>query len=307
MGQMLRGTYEQALVSAVVPLIRPGWICFDVGAHFGYYALLLAALVGEQGTVHAFEPVPYNVRLLELHVAKNQKGSVIRIYPLALSDTNAGSVRCALSSSGSTTSLPPVSCRAPISSRLTWREPRRLAEQWRDTPDEAPQLAPLVDDGQDESPREASPPVGGDFPGAQFRGADEKPRGEFRLCPVQRWAQDLPHEVFGSTALFGDVAVHRGESVGEVVGIFPRSGEQLPYPVPCCGEALRRGVVRRSEPTVTEASGTAQARFRSPTPDPERGSRFLQGVGLQRHAFRGVVSAAELRLAPYEEGAHYPH
>src|SRR3989304_1504431 len=81
MGQMLRGTYEQALVSAVVPLIRPGWICFDVGAHFGYYALLLAALVGEQGTVHAFEPVPYNVRLLELHVAKNQKGSVIRIYP----------------------------------------------------------------------------------------------------------------------------------------------------------------------------------------------------------------------------------
>jgi len=133
MGQMLRGTYEQALVSAVVPLIRPGWICFDVGAHFGYYALLLAALVGEQGTVHAFEPVPYNVRLLELHVAKNQKGSVIRIYPLALSDTNAGSVRCALSSSGSTTSLPPVSCRAPISSRLTWREPRRLscAVVWR--------------------------------------------------------------------------------------------------------------------------------------------------------------------------------
>jgi len=92
MGQMLRGTYEQALVSAVVPLIRPGWICFDVGAHFGYYALLLAALVGERGAVHAFEPVPYNVRLLELHVAKNQKGSVIRIYPLALSDTNGTAV-----------------------------------------------------------------------------------------------------------------------------------------------------------------------------------------------------------------------
>ncbi len=92
MGQMLRGTYEQALVSAVVPLIRPGWICFDMGAHFGYYALLLAALVGEQGAVHAFEPVPYNVRLLELHVAKNQKGSVIHIYPLALSDTNGTAV-----------------------------------------------------------------------------------------------------------------------------------------------------------------------------------------------------------------------
>src|SRR3989304_1548372 len=68
MGQMLRGTYEQALVSAVVPLIRPGWICFDMGAHFGYYALPLAALVGEQGAGHAFEPAPYNVRLLELLV-----------------------------------------------------------------------------------------------------------------------------------------------------------------------------------------------------------------------------------------------
>jgi FkbM family methyltransferase len=37
--------------------VRPGWTCFDVGANIGYYAVLLAAIVGPGGRVYAFEPV----------------------------------------------------------------------------------------------------------------------------------------------------------------------------------------------------------------------------------------------------------
>jgi FkbM family methyltransferase len=36
--------------------VSPGWIALDVGAHIGYYALLLARLVGENGHVFALEP-----------------------------------------------------------------------------------------------------------------------------------------------------------------------------------------------------------------------------------------------------------
>ncbi len=38
-------------------LLRPGDICFDVGAHKGALSMFLARLVGESGKVFAFEPV----------------------------------------------------------------------------------------------------------------------------------------------------------------------------------------------------------------------------------------------------------
>lgn len=38
--------------------VRPGDNVFDIGAHFGFYTLLLRRLVGDQGKVFAFEPNP---------------------------------------------------------------------------------------------------------------------------------------------------------------------------------------------------------------------------------------------------------
>ena len=92
MGRMLRGSYEAGLVSAITSIVQPGWICLDVGAHFGYHSLLLAALVGARGQVHAFEPAPFNVRMLTLHVERNQQHGVVHVHPIALSDANGTAI-----------------------------------------------------------------------------------------------------------------------------------------------------------------------------------------------------------------------
>lgn len=49
----------------------------DVGANIGYYTLLAASLVGEQGRVYAFEPDPVNYALLERNVQANGYRNVV--------------------------------------------------------------------------------------------------------------------------------------------------------------------------------------------------------------------------------------
>lgn len=39
-------------------LVRPGDVCFDIGAAYGMYSFSLAQLVGPSGAVHSFEPQP---------------------------------------------------------------------------------------------------------------------------------------------------------------------------------------------------------------------------------------------------------
>lgn len=39
-------------------LVRPGFVCLDIGANLGYYSVALSKLVGAQGQVLAVEPIP---------------------------------------------------------------------------------------------------------------------------------------------------------------------------------------------------------------------------------------------------------
>lgn len=52
------GTHEQAEMLLASRIVRPGGTCLDIGANIGLYTLLLAALVGPEGRVVAFEPSP---------------------------------------------------------------------------------------------------------------------------------------------------------------------------------------------------------------------------------------------------------
>jgi FkbM family methyltransferase len=123
-------------------LVRPGDTVFDIGAHIGFYTLLLARLVGPAGKVLAFEPDPANFALLQQNVVLNRYANVA-LYNLALS-SQAGSAALFLSgdnagehrlwqpaearpsvpvpTSASTTSSPPTS-PACTSSRWTSRGP----------------------------------------------------------------------------------------------------------------------------------------------------------------------------------------
>jgi FkbM family methyltransferase len=66
-------------------LIRPGDCVLDLGAHVGYYTLLLARLVGPYGRACAFEPDPANFALLQRNVAANGYRHV-ELFPQAAAD-----------------------------------------------------------------------------------------------------------------------------------------------------------------------------------------------------------------------------
>ena len=61
------GSYALVLIEAMKKILRPGDIFFDVGANIGYLSAVAAGLVGTDGEIHSFEPVPaYFARLSRL-------------------------------------------------------------------------------------------------------------------------------------------------------------------------------------------------------------------------------------------------
>jgi FkbM family methyltransferase len=85
------GTYEPEVVRTVQSVVRPGWVAVDIGANIGYFTLLLAKLVGPQGRVIVFEPLPENFDVLRENVDLNGYRNVI-LEPKAVLDT-PGSAR----------------------------------------------------------------------------------------------------------------------------------------------------------------------------------------------------------------------
>ncbi len=79
------GSYEQEKVSAFSRRIRPGDVVYDIGAHVGYYTLLASTLVGPQGRVFAFEPLPANLETLRQHLLINRVENV-EVIAAALSN-----------------------------------------------------------------------------------------------------------------------------------------------------------------------------------------------------------------------------
>ena len=66
------GNYEVGETRFCLSRLKPGMICFDVGANIGLYTLLFAKAVGPSGYVHAFEPEPKNYRRLLVNLALNR-------------------------------------------------------------------------------------------------------------------------------------------------------------------------------------------------------------------------------------------
>jgi len=59
--------------------IKKGDTVLDIGANIGYYTLIFAKLVGENGKVFAFEPDPENFELLKKNVKINNYKNVVLI------------------------------------------------------------------------------------------------------------------------------------------------------------------------------------------------------------------------------------
>lgn len=79
------GYYELGLTELISCTLRPGDTFIDVGAHIGYYTVLASGLVGPDGEVHSFEPVPDIFSRLETNAALNNLENA-RLNQTAVSD-----------------------------------------------------------------------------------------------------------------------------------------------------------------------------------------------------------------------------
>ncbi len=85
---MLDGYWEMWLTEALARAIRPGMTVVDVGANLGYFTLLMADRVGEQGRVIAFEPNPPIVARLRRTLSLNGFAERTTVSDAALFDEN---------------------------------------------------------------------------------------------------------------------------------------------------------------------------------------------------------------------------
>jgi FkbM family methyltransferase len=85
------GYTERPLLRWLAANVGRGETWLDVGAHYGYTALALSRLVGEEGRVFAFEPVPETAGCLAATRSRNGLPQ-LTVLPLGLSDAPGPSV-----------------------------------------------------------------------------------------------------------------------------------------------------------------------------------------------------------------------
>lgn len=84
---LLKGKYEPLSTKRFLGVISPGNTVIDIGANVGYYTVLAAYAVKNNGAVIAFEPDAENCRLLDANVKYNNFSNVL-VRPYAVSDSN---------------------------------------------------------------------------------------------------------------------------------------------------------------------------------------------------------------------------
>ena len=80
--------YEADVAHFLGERIKPGAICFDVGANVGAYALQLAHWTGAAGRVIAFEPNPLAIKVLSTHVRINGFERIIAVEKVAVGSSS---------------------------------------------------------------------------------------------------------------------------------------------------------------------------------------------------------------------------
>ena len=79
------GTHEEAVQRALETQAGAGEVAYDIGAHAGFFTLLLSRVVGEEGRVLAFEPHPANAARLSRNLDANSCTNA-QVRVVALSD-----------------------------------------------------------------------------------------------------------------------------------------------------------------------------------------------------------------------------
>lgn len=124
------GQWEPGISIWLTTHLRRGDAVLDIGANIGYFSLLSATLVGPEGQVVAFEPVPTIADMLEENVRRNRLAVDIRRVIVSdaagtaevfrSGDGNIGRSGTAASSGSSSEGRVPVVVGADAVDRVLW-------------------------------------------------------------------------------------------------------------------------------------------------------------------------------------------
>jgi FkbM family methyltransferase len=78
--------YEPKVAEALARLVGPGDVCADVGAHIGFFAMLMAQRAGAEGRVLAFEASEDNAGYIERSIALNEGSVRLELRHAAVTD-----------------------------------------------------------------------------------------------------------------------------------------------------------------------------------------------------------------------------
>lgn len=81
------GTHEPLVQAVLQRQVRAGDVVWDIGAHVGFFTVLMARQAGSEGRVYAFEPVDRNAVRLEENIDANGLHNVV-ICPAAVGDVS---------------------------------------------------------------------------------------------------------------------------------------------------------------------------------------------------------------------------
>jgi FkbM family methyltransferase len=87
----LLGTAEPDMQAALKILVQPGMTIYDLGANVGFISMIAAHLVGPQGRVISFEPLPSNARQIKYNASLNNF-SHVTVREEAVSDEEGDAV-----------------------------------------------------------------------------------------------------------------------------------------------------------------------------------------------------------------------
>jgi FkbM family methyltransferase len=79
------GCWEPWVTTSVCNFVKRGMVCINVGANVGYYTLIMASQVGNEGKVYAFEPNPRMFKLCKSNLRINGLENNAEIFELAAS------------------------------------------------------------------------------------------------------------------------------------------------------------------------------------------------------------------------------
>ena len=97
---MLWQDYDASVAAFISERIKPGAVCFDIGANIGVYVLQFAHWSGPTGRIVAFEPNPVAREILERHIQMNGLGARVTVVPAAVGASNGEAILYAAGADG---------------------------------------------------------------------------------------------------------------------------------------------------------------------------------------------------------------